>query len=1091
MMRIWFPPLLKIDERVNRNVVQQFVEPGYYQNANVETFIENDVKEYLITPLLHDGDPILAVTSDANLNNKYQRILRIRSGSQEVEKVALSLSDGSWVRHPLLNDVLAHPIDYANQISEVISSWQNSFSFIEESLDFDKLGLRIPQIGAIHAVLAHWAITDEAATVVMPTGTGKTETMLSVLVSRRCSKLLVIVPTDALRTQIAAKFMSLGILKDLGVVDRKALFPIVGILKHKPRDIYEVDIFFQKCNVIITTMNIAGQCAEDVQERFAYHCPYLFIDEAHHIAAKTWRELKQKFRSARILQFTATPFRNDGKLVDGKPIFNFPLKKAQEQGYFNRINYTPVFSYDPNYNDLMIAEKAIEQLREDRRKGYDHILMARVDSIERAKAVFNIYQKYEEFNPVQIHTGIKLQKEREKIRQKIVSKEARVVVCVDMLGEGFDLPELKIAALHDVRKSLPITLQLIGRFTRDRKDLGQPTFIANAGDITVEGELRDLYSQDADWNLLLPQRSEKATQEQIDMWEFNQGFRKFPSEIPIQNIRPAMSTIIYKTQCEDWFPENCLNGIDGIENYEWKQFSVNNYKNTIIIMTARRIPIDWAQMDDIYNLDWELYVIFWDREQQLLFINSSSNSGYYQKLADAIMAKSALIKGAQIFRCLSGINRLMLQNVGLIEEYGRLIRYIMSAGSDVEAGLSEAQKRAARKANIFGVGYQDGEKTSIGCSYKGRVWSRRVTNPFGLTKWCVKIGQKILDETIDPDEVLKGTLVSVEVASRPTKMPITIEWPEIMYIEPEIAYSFTIGDNYSIPLYEADIRLKDPSENGRLLFELVTDDVTVELELILFERNGYGDYRYNISENCSIIVRRKSSSINIEEFFYENSPKIWFADGSSLEGNSFTELRHKYHPYPVEKILTLDWSGVNIRKESQGINRETDSIQYRLIQELLKENYEIVFDDDGSGEAADVIAMHENDDSITINFYHCKFSKEDKPGGRIDDLYAVCGQAQKSIRWREKPIDLLKHFQKREPKKKNGKTTSRFIRGDRNLLEKFRFKLAVLPINLNIFIVQPGLAKAKVTPEQLELLSVTENYLLETYKLPFGVIAHS
>jgi hypothetical protein len=34
-------------------------------------------------------------------------------------------------------------------------------------------------------------------------------------------------------------------------------------------------------------------------------------------------------------------------------------------------------------------------------------------------------------------------------------------------------------------------------------------------------------------------------------------------------------------------------------------------------------------------------------------------------------------------------------------------------------------------------------------------------------------------------------------------------------------------------------------------------------------------------------------------------------------------------------------------------------------------------------------------------------------------------------------------------------------------------------------------AQEKATVEQLELLSVTENHLMETYKLPFSVIASS
>lgn len=45
------------------------------------------------------------------------------------------------------------------------------------------------------------------------------------------------------------------------------------------------------------------------------------------------------------------------------------------------------------------------------------------------------------------------------------------------------------------------------------------------------------------------------------------------------------------------------------------------------------------------------------------------------------------------------------------------------------------------------------------------------------------------------------------------------------------------------------------------------------------------------------------------------------------------------------------------------------------------------------------------------------------------------------------------------------------------------------PVTLKIYIVQPGLSKAQASAEQLELLSVTETYLMETYRLPFGVIA--
>src|SRR5262249_9293375 len=159
---------------------------------------------------------------------------------------------------------------------------------------------------------SHWTINVDPATVVLPTGVGKTETMISVLVAERCPRLLVVVPTDALRTQIAEKFLTLGLLKApaFQVVSDEAHYPVVGTLNRRPADAAQVDSFFRKCNVIVTTMQLASQCTQAVMRRMAELCPCLFIDEAHHVAAPTWKAFKELFAKNRIIQFTATPFRN-------------------------------------------------------------------------------------------------------------------------------------------------------------------------------------------------------------------------------------------------------------------------------------------------------------------------------------------------------------------------------------------------------------------------------------------------------------------------------------------------------------------------------------------------------------------------------------------------------------------------------------------------------------------------------------------------------------------------------------------------------------------------------------------------------------
>ncbi|WP_290088599.1 helicase C-terminal domain-containing protein [uncultured Duncaniella sp.] len=85
--------------------------------------------------------------------------------------------------------------------------------------------------------------------------------------------------------------------------------------------------------------------------------------------------------------------------------------------------------------------------------------MARCKDHKRAEEVFKIYEQYADLTPVLIHSGTPKKNE---IMARINNREHKIVVCVNMLGEGYDLPQLKIAAIHDERQSLPITLQFIG-----------------------------------------------------------------------------------------------------------------------------------------------------------------------------------------------------------------------------------------------------------------------------------------------------------------------------------------------------------------------------------------------------------------------------------------------------------------------------------------------------------------------------------------------------------------------------------------------------------------------------------------------------
>lgn len=124
------------------------------------------------------------------------------------------------------------------------------------------------------------------------------------------------------------------------------------------------------------------------------------------------------------------------------------------------------------------------------------------------------------------------------------------------------------------------------------------------------------------------------------------------------------------------------------------------------------------------------------------------------------------------------------------------------------------------------------------------------------------------------------------------------------------------------------------------------------------------------------------------EFFNEFPPCIKFVDQSMLEGNYLVKISSAPPAFNMERIIVWDWKETNIRKESQDINRDKQSIQYQVIQNLTSTNqYEVIFDDDSAGEIADVVGVIDKNDKITVQFYHCKYAHGDSPGARVADLY--------------------------------------------------------------------------------------------------------
>ena len=264
-MRLTFPSVLGIDVEEAENPIQQIVELKHQREGNLVPFTSGRTTGFLFRP--GEADEVLILPNAKNVRDGYQRVL-IADPDPARQVMIFPRENGANTRCFSWTE----PSRIMRSGSPKSSTHGNgAFSFVEEDPARNVIGLRRPQIGAVHAAHMHWIVSDSPATIVMPTGTGKTETMLSILVSMKCQKLLVIVPTDALRTQLAEKFLTLGVLKSPGcaVLKEGAKTPIVCTLQHIPSTPDEVDRIFTRAQVIVTTSHIAGQCEQAVQERMA------------------------------------------------------------------------------------------------------------------------------------------------------------------------------------------------------------------------------------------------------------------------------------------------------------------------------------------------------------------------------------------------------------------------------------------------------------------------------------------------------------------------------------------------------------------------------------------------------------------------------------------------------------------------------------------------------------------------------------------------------------------------------------------------------------------------------------------------------
>ncbi|MEV8021428.1 DEAD/DEAH box helicase family protein [Streptomyces sp. NPDC086554] len=969
----------------------------------------------------------------------------------------------------------------------VVESYREAIGFRPHG---EPRSLRRPQVGALHAVLGHWASgLNDPGIVVMPTGTGKTETMLALLVAARMERLLVLVPSAALRDQIAAKFESLGVLQQEQIVAPTALRPRVGRLEHGLKDPDEAARFVAACNVVVATPHILNKSVGNVRTSLLSSFSHLIVDEAHHSPADTWARVIDDFADRAVLLFTATPFREDGRRLPGRTVFRFPLREAQRLEYFRRINYRAVFGVEDV--DRELAELAVNQLRADRADGYDHLMMARAESIPKAEELGALYQELApDLGPLVVHqnVGVRL---RKAALEALRTRECRIIICVDMLGEGFDEPALKIAAVHAARKSLSPMIQFIGRFTRAAEGLGEATVFVAQEPGSGTSPLRRLLREDADWNHLLRDLTDRATLAAEETSAFDTTFNGAPGDVAVSVLEPKMSAVAYRAATPQWSPEAALLLCKGNERVLDDAMALGGEVSPVAwYVIERRTPVRWGAPQELEQVVYELIVLYFDTTRRLLYIHGSEKSGTYRELAEAVLGEdSELIGGKQTFRVLARLDRLVPTNVGLKDARDYFTRFSLHVGSDVSQGFTTSQEHKSQ-THIAASGFDDGDSVSISAAHSGRFWSPATAPSLkAWTDWCDRQGTKLLDSTINLEQVFDGFIIPEDITERPPYVLLGVEWPwEQVYLGSRDRYTLTYDDR-SYPLTDVDFEVDDYSTTGPFLFSLTSPAWRVGYEADY----GAKGLVYRPRQQDAVVVGsgRTAQPQQLEEWLNAHRPDL-FLEGDRLideEGRLFAP-RYTRRPYDPALLTPLEWEGVDLSKESQRPERRTDSIQYYTSAHLRAcGSFDVLLDDDGSGEAADLVGLKVDGRYLDVTLVHCKYSSKSTPGTRLDDLYEVCGQAMRGAKWRrQNGLRLLNHLADRATKYlRRNPGVSPFEIGGRKEMFAIRDQAHLLRPRFHTVIAQPGLQAGQATDEQLLLLAGAEKFVRDVSSGDFTV----
>lgn len=871
------------------------------------------------------------------------------------------------------------------------------------------LPLRKAQRGALLAIGSHFTLKDTPAIVTLPTGVGKTLVGSAVpYLLAQPGRVLVVVPSRVLRTQTVVEARSQDQLIRYGVLSGDGPPPAVLDLDHRLGDWAEAEDY----DLVVATPSCASPT---VLKNAGKPIPgsgffsTVIVDEAHHVPAATWKALVDYFAGAAHVFLTATPFRNDRREVPGELVYAYPLRRAVEDGAYAPVEMIGVPSAGQTRDqlDIRIRDTALERL--DDPKHVNSAILIRADGISRVNELARLYRDAGAEIEV-VHSDLTpatVERRLERVR----SREVKGVAFVGALGEGFDCPNLKIGAYHDKHKSLPVTLQFIGRLTRRASDVAETAEVVTSFD-DLKADTWELYRHTAVWEHLIPQLADKAVEAVAERKALLDAMPEFDDpEVSRLHLHPRRKAVVYEHRHDGtWSPvlddqflaDNHLHAGDRFAMGQIIYSAALPNQELLLLLTRHRIHPLWMASTALDSVGYELHTVALepDPPTDTRFVYVTSNTRHNEHVLASLVIgtdDTRLADTEMIERYARNVDLRQMHNVGMraTSSRGRGRRaYTTAAGSDVVQSLLDSDRRGNQLGHAMGTAEKlhGGRRGATTVSFSNSRINETPTGDLAeYLQWVREISRimRAAQQLATQRELIPGLAIE----------RTALAWPQdqrLLFVDP----NWEDAEHYEV-VHHGDIRLLE------LLAQLDADDPSQ-----LMRVEGWIEGRLCISGRMRPNGRWESTNpdplvygpreISLSEYLEEFPPRFYFADGTSIAGGRVANHAEERITLPPGLLHGLSWRNVDITKETKPAPGLLSIHAYvgRFLLRIYPKAW-IIFDD-ARGELADHVVISptaEDLSQVTLVFVHSKYSSSPDPGQRVEDLDELTGQVMRSRRW--------------------------------------------------------------------------------------------